>query len=157
MYIYSNQSVCYLCIIKQHVPLPWLAQHSVYCSSGPAEVWLRARGRESCLAAEDTHIRQNISGHIIAPVNFALCRTTWHDCLVYNTVSLTGICRRWLTLLAELLFFLGGGGLYLGGPLKHKNTHSCESRKYETCCVAFHLMDQFGHNTQSKHSDMKNK
>lgn len=65
-------------------------------------------------------------------VSSAACKATWHNCLVNEPVVLPGLCWCWLTLLAELLFFFGGGGLCLGGPLKHKHMQlSSESQKYE--------------------------
>ncbi len=58
-------------------------------------------------------------------------------------------------LVSRAVVLLGGRGLVLGWTpeTQHTNTHthkklSSESQKYETCSLAFHLMDQFANNTE---------
>lgn len=49
-------------------------------------------------------------------------------------------------------------GLVLGWTTetqRHTAVVFSESQKHETCCVAFHLMEQFANSTQNKQQDMK--
>lgn len=89
---------CSVCVLKVRItpiidnvltnmfPLPWQAQQSGYCSIGSLVCHLLP-GVERNLgsAAADTSTSQYISGNIIESVSFALCRTTWHICLLTDT------------------------------------------------------------------------
>ena len=73
--------------------------------------------------------------------------------IVVVVVVISDVCWRRLTpllALLTLLVFLGGGGLYLGGPLQHKHTQPLsESQQIDdTCCVTFYP-------THNKHLSVK--
>lgn len=98
-------------------------------------------------------LKTHTSGNIIQSVCFAMCRTTWRNCVDDDTDD-----RHLSTVthpVSRAVGLLRGRGLVLGWTPEMQNTHSClVSHKNVTCCVAFHLMDQICHrtNTQTRKS-----
>lgn len=116
-------------------PLPWLAQHSGYCSTGGVGVYPQSAAPDLCSAAKDTLINQNVSEntcHCLALLcveqrqwccclhmselwmnNFLTWPTYYYDTKVYQYL-LTPLLLRSTHPVGRAVGLLRGRGLVLG-------------------------------------------